>query len=153
MSFTVASEMRITINSNTDTGQSKRRKEKNFVEKAKKYKIQYDLNDDLVSDTECLITDVDQGSIVLRIQGCKKGAIESLLLLPNGIGVSKILQKVFSHPKLAKFFHQSGTFHVTIDILPSPVEIVTGKYTKTLKSKNLKSYDCLQVHIFCSLTM
>lgn len=125
--------MRITIACNDGTGQSKRKKEKKMVKKAKQYKVFSDLNDALVCDAKCLITNIDQGSIVIRIKSCKKGAIESLFKSPNGIGVSKVLQKIFSHPKLARIFDQSATFHVTIDILPTQVKDIAGKDTKTVK--------------------
>ncbi|XP_053402533.1 uncharacterized protein LOC128557905 [Mercenaria mercenaria] len=121
--------IRITVNVDAST-KLKHKKEKRIVSKANKYKIKLTLNNKLLCDTECLISDTEKGSIVIWIKGSRKGAIQRLLKAGTKESVSKLLRMIFSHPDILKEIHATATqLQVKVELIPEQRKAIKDKIT------------------------
>jgi hypothetical protein len=93
----------------------KRKKEKHIRRKAKRYDVKHHINEDLIHETECLISDIGKGSIIIRIKGCRKGSIKRLLNSGTKEGISKLLSIIFANPVLAKALRDIST-HINVKV-------------------------------------
>lgn len=114
----------ITLCAEDCNSKAKKRKEKKIFKKIKKHKNK--LSSVFESETECLISDIEKGSIVIKIKESKKGAIKHLF--ENGLeeAVTKILKTLFSQSELSKMCNQGTKYLVKVEILRAPKREIKG---------------------------
>ncbi|XP_060587967.1 uncharacterized protein LOC132743463 [Ruditapes philippinarum] len=97
-----------------------KKKSKSILQKLTDYQIQREISDRLFSDTDCLLHSSSEGSIVIRIQGCKKGSIKVLMKNGKKVAVSKILGIVLSHPAVVHLADRKTVEVLEVHMVPSP---------------------------------
>ncbi|XP_053389578.1 uncharacterized protein LOC123561121 isoform X2 [Mercenaria mercenaria] len=77
------------------------------------------LNDELILDKECLITKVEQGSIIITLKGCGQYSLRRMFAKGVQGPLTDILRHIFLLPNIRKLIPKKGLeFELTLKCLP-----------------------------------